>query len=68
MARVPASSLYGRHGGYGAAIEELLSRGLVETRIFSGQRGRGGEVVKVRISYGIEPVKRYVDQIMKRPS
>lgn len=65
-ARVPISNLYGRRGGYGAAMQELLSRGLVETRIFTGQRGRGGEIVKVRISYGIEPVKRYVDQIMKR--
>ncbi|MDH5362107.1 MAG: hypothetical protein OEW84_02190, partial [Aigarchaeota archaeon] len=67
MAKIPVSSLYGRRGGYGATISELLSRGLAETRIFTGQRGRGGEIVKVRISYDKEPVKRYVDQIIKKP-
>jgi len=67
MAKIPISSVYGRRGGYGAPISELLSRGLVETRIFTEQRGRGGEVVKIRISYDKEPVKRYVDQIIKKP-
>jgi len=67
MAKIPISSVYGRRGGYGATISELLSRGLVEARIFAGQRGRGGEVAKVRISYDKEPVKRYVDQIIRKP-
>jgi hypothetical protein len=66
-AKIPISSLYGRRGGYGEVISELMSRGLVETRIFKGQRGRGGEVVKVRISYDKEPVKRHVDRLIKRP-
>jgi len=67
MAKIPVSSLYGRRGGFGATISELLSRGLVETRIFTGQRGRGGQIAKVRISYDKEPVKRYVDQTIKKP-
>ncbi len=58
---IPRDSLYGRNGKPGPAIAELLSRGLVETRVFAGGRGRGGEVVKVRIAYDKEPVKRYVD-------
>lgn len=65
---IPISSLYGRRGGYGEALSELVSRGLVETRVFTGQRGRGGEVVKVRISYDKEPVRRHVDRLIKRPS
>jgi len=66
-AKIPISSLYGRRGGYGEVISELVSRGLVEARIFKGQRGRGGEVVKVRISYDKEPVKRHVERLIKRP-
>jgi hypothetical protein len=58
--------LDGRGGRHGPALYELVARGLVETRTFSGQRGRGGEVVRVRVAYGREPVKRHVDKaIMK---
>lgn len=65
--KIPRDSLYGRHGSLGPAIGELVSRGLIETRMFSGERGRGGEVVKVRIAYDKDPVKRYVDKtVMKR--
>lgn len=59
---ISRSLLYGRAGKYGQALTELMSRGLVESRILTGQRGRGGEVVKVRIAYDKDPVKRYVDQ------
>ncbi len=66
--RIPHSSLYGKQGGrFGPSIEELLSRGLAETRVFTGQRGRGGEVIRVRIAYGKEPVKRYVDAYVMKP-
>jgi hypothetical protein len=34
----------------------------VEARTFSGQRGRGGDVVKVRVAYDKEPVKKFVDE------
>ncbi|MDV3293155.1 MAG: hypothetical protein LYZ70_02685 [Nitrososphaerales archaeon] len=63
---VSRSSLYGRGGKYGPLLYELVSRGLVETRTFTGQRGRGGEVIKVRIAYSRDSVKRRVDRtIMK---
>jgi hypothetical protein len=67
--KIPHATLYGAHGNYGAPLNELISRGLIETRIFSGQRGRGGEVLRARIAYDKEPVKRYVDGVvMKRKS
>ncbi len=58
--------LYGRGGRYGPVMGELMARGLVEARTFSGQRGRGGEVVRVRVAYDREPVKRFVDDTAMR--
>ena len=46
--KIPLPTLYGKGGGPGAIVKELLSRGLVETRTFTGQRGRGGEVMKAQ--------------------
>jgi len=54
--------LYGRGGRHGPVMAELMGRGLVETRTFSGQRGRGGDVVRVRVAYDREPVKKYIDE------
>jgi hypothetical protein len=62
--KIPHATLYGKRGNYGPPMNELLSRGLIETRVFSGQRGRGGEVLKARIAYDKEPVKRYVDRVV----
>ncbi len=65
-AKVPKSSIYGTIKRRGYAISELERRGLVETRIFPGERGRGGRINKARISYEKETIKRYVDeQVMK---
>jgi len=67
--KIPHATLYGTHGNYGPPLSELISRGLIETRVFSGQRGRGGEVLRARIAYDKEPVKRYVDKVvLKRKS
>jgi CRP-like cAMP-binding protein len=54
--------LYGKHGGVGPALAEPINRGLVESRLFPGERGRGGEVMRFRVAYETEPVKRYVNQ------
>ena len=59
--KVPASAVYGRKGRLGKAIGELQHRGLVETRFFPGERGRGGNIMKLRICYEKEPVKRQID-------
>jgi hypothetical protein len=64
--KVPKSSLYGTEKHRGLAISELEKRGLIETRIFPGERGRGGKILKTRIAYEKETIKRYIDhQIMK---
>ena len=62
LTKIPPGVLYGRRGRYGPTLDELMSRGLVEQRTFSGQRGRGGSVTKVRVAYDREPTKRYVDR------
>ncbi|MDH5690873.1 MAG: hypothetical protein OEY81_05545, partial [Candidatus Bathyarchaeota archaeon] len=65
-AKISKSSVYGARGRRGPAMSELERRGLVETRFFPGERGRGGKIIKTRISYEKETVKRHVDkQVMK---
>jgi hypothetical protein len=66
---IPKSQVYGdaRHGHtFGRGIESLVKAGLVEYRFFAGT-GRRGEVLKVRVSYEKEPVKRFVDELALRP-
>ncbi len=58
--KVSPSSLYGKQGGAGQVVGELVRRGLAETRIFPGERGRGGEITRVRVAYEKEPVMEYV--------
>lgn len=60
--KVSRSSVYASSGGRGASVSELERRGLVEARIFLGERGRGGKIVKMRVCYEKEPVKRYIDR------
>jgi hypothetical protein len=63
---VPKSTVYNARGGMGSAISELENRGLLEVRVFPGERGRGGRILKVRPEYGKETIKRYIDQnVMK---
>jgi KaiC/GvpD/RAD55 family RecA-like ATPase len=61
-------SLYGHGGKFGSTLKELLSSGLVETRFFPGQRGRGGEVIKIRVAYEKEHVRRIVDRAGRNKS
>ena len=56
-------SVYGSLGGRGNAIVDLERMGLIETRVFTGERGRGGKVFKVRIAYENESVRYQTDQI-----
>ncbi|MBS7633201.1 hypothetical protein KEJ15_06250 [Candidatus Bathyarchaeota archaeon] len=60
-AHVSFRSVYGDERQHGSAISELERRGLIEIRIFTGKRGRGGRITKARISYEKEIMKRYVD-------
>jgi predicted ATPase len=61
-AKVSQRSLYGEKNYRGRAITELEKRGLIEARVFPKERGRGGKIFKVRISYDRDLVKRFVDQ------
>lgn len=64
--RLSARAVYGTESHRGHAISELEHRGIAEVRVFSGERGRGGNISKVRICYEKEPVRRKVDEkIMK---
>jgi hypothetical protein len=60
-AHITRFSVYGRSGQGGKASKELADLGLVESRFFLGERGRGGRIRKMRICYGKEPVKRIVE-------
>jgi len=55
-------SVYGSVNHRGTAVSELEHSGLVETRVFTGERGRGGKILKLRIAYEKEGVKQYIDQ------
>jgi tetratricopeptide (TPR) repeat protein len=58
---ISSRKIYGSRGASGSAISELQRRGLIETRILLGERGRGGRITKTRICYEKEVVKRLVD-------
>jgi hypothetical protein len=63
---VAKSRVYNGHGGIGSAISELARRGLVEIRVFPGERGRGGRITKLRLAYEKETLKRYVDKLVRK--
>ncbi len=66
-ATLPISKLYGKSGEPGIALAELLRRGLAEARWLSGQRGRGGTTMKVRVNYGNPYVKGELDRLALQP-
>ena len=66
--RISTSVLYGSRGGVGQIFGELTHRGLVENRIFPGERGRGGKVTRFRVAYDKEPVKAAVDRRVRTRS
>ncbi len=68
--QIPKAQVYGdaRYGHtFGRSLEDLVKRGLVEYRIVPGLRGRGGNVMKVRVSYDKEPVKKLVNELALAP-
>ncbi len=66
MGRSP-SKFYGKHGETSPTVKELMQRGLLESRVFPGERGRGGEVTKVRIAYDRETIQQYVAYRIRNP-
>jgi tetratricopeptide (TPR) repeat protein len=67
-AEVTMYSMYGRSGRGGKVTKELANLGLVESRFFLGERGRGGRVLKMRICYGKELVRLGVNSKEKNIS
>jgi predicted ATPase/class 3 adenylate cyclase len=67
---VPVSSLYFRavSGGSDSALSYLLASKMVESKTFKGERGRGGEVTRYRISYDKGEVKNYTDEMIRAKS
>ena len=60
-AKVTKHNVYGVSGSRGRAIFELERLGLIETRFFLGERGRGGRILKARVAYENEAVRRYIE-------
>lgn len=56
------SSLYGKNGHFGKAISDLLGKGVIESKTFRNQRGRGGEVLRFRIRAELDWLKRDLEQ------
>lgn len=58
-AKVSKSSLYRSGGRLGPPLSYLEKKGLISLRVFYGQKGRGGNILKARVCYEKESVKRY---------
>jgi hypothetical protein len=65
-AKVAKHNVYGMSGSRGRAISELERLGLVEARFFLGERGRGGRILKVRVVYENDFVRRYAKHLNTR--
>jgi tetratricopeptide (TPR) repeat protein len=59
--KVSKRMIYGGGNYRGRAVSEIERRGLVEIRVFPGERGRGGRILKIRIFYENDIVRRHID-------
>ena len=62
QAKVSRYSMYGSSNHRGLVTRELENLGVVEARFFFGERGRGGKILKLRVSYEKEIVKQHIDE------
>jgi hypothetical protein len=60
--KVPKAAIYGRKEAarIGPCLMELLSRGFVEVRHFTGERGRSGKIMKIRIAHENEQLATWM--------
>jgi hypothetical protein len=65
-AKLSKYSIYGSNGRGGQVISELERQGIVEARVFSGERGRGGRILKLRVMYEKESVRQQIDSKVLR--
>ena len=57
-------SAYGTNSRQGLVPSELKHSGLVEARVFVGERGRGGQILKLRIACAKEIVKKRISTLI----
>lgn len=62
--KLSPSTLYRRHSRLDPTVANLVRNGFVETRVFPGERGRGGEVLRLRIAYERKPVGEYINRLV----
>lgn len=63
---IPRSHVYGepRYGrAFGRQLDLLVKSSLVEYRIFPRERGRGGNIIRVRIKFDSQDVRIYVEDV-----
>jgi len=58
--QVSKYSLYEFSRGKGKPLSELERMGLVESKYFIGERGRGGRIAKIRVAYDNQVVKAHL--------
>ncbi len=61
-AQISQYSLYGQSNRKGEAMLELKRSNLIETRLFTGERGRAGKVLKIRVVHENESVMKLIRQ------
>ena len=67
--KIPRSNVYGdpRYGHtFSKPLEAMMNSNIIESRVFPGERGRGGRVLKIRVRYDRGPVRSLVDEMMLR--
>jgi hypothetical protein len=58
--KIPKNRIYTPSSRYSSDIALLKRQGLIEVRVFEGERGRGGKVAKLRVAYEKEEVKQFM--------
>ena len=61
--KVTKYSLYEFSRSKGKPLSELERLGLVESKYFIGERGRGGRIVKIRVAYDNQVVRAHLTSL-----
>jgi len=64
--KIPRSHVYGerRYGrAFGKQLDQLVKSSFVEYRIFPNERGRGGNITRVRLQLENDDVKNYIQEL-----
>jgi tetratricopeptide (TPR) repeat protein len=56
-------SLYESSNDKGKPLTELERLGLIESKYFTGERGRGGRIIKIRVTYDNQTIKGHLCQL-----